>query len=216
MVQIKEGVYRALAACCLITATGMSHATPITINGSLFGSNFDVTYDDTLLGLYGTPQLINNELTFSPTTFTAVSVQGMPPNASTSSSITLEFAVHEGFVFDSLNILERGDALLRGDASVDLIADISATALLFSPPTNTNGFSDWEATASLSDLDSVFTLTLNNSLFASSNDADGIDVAFIEKKFVSFIPDVNRIPEPGTLALLVLGLASIAIAQRKK
>jgi len=86
---------------------------------TLPGVYFDLTYDDSALGAYGTPTLIGDLITFTPTTFIAESVNGNPATALdfTNSTVNLRINVHNGYRLQSIALSEGGDYIKTGSLS---------------------------------------------------------------------------------------------------
>jgi hypothetical protein len=212
--------------------SGMVSATPITLSSS----TFSVTYDDSLLGAFGTPTLAGNTLFFSPTTYKTQSLNGTG-TSTFSQTLNLTITPFSGFSLDSLSLDEKGDYILRGDSSAvsaggTMHAENSLNALQFingsiltTSAMNLTGTSNhpWEAVSSLAfdsswDFVDSVDLNLTNILSATTGAGTGLRLAFIEKKFVGLTIDtkstVAEIPESGTLSLTSLGLGAIALRYR--
>lgn len=203
-------------------------AAPITLHGS----HFSVTYDDSLLGLFGSPNLLGGDtLAFTPTNFKASSTGAL---VTQSASLPLTIVANTGYALTGLSLYETGDYFRIGGAVVNMNASLTATNLLTSlstsvgltpttPLTATTSLSsfqttNWEAIGSLSlvGIGSPVeaSVELSNTLSASATSGMG----FIEKKFAG-LRIVTRpvpVPEPGSLVLLLAGLlAGLCIQARK-
>jgi hypothetical protein len=151
--------YAALAA--LVVSAGAAQAAQQT----LAGTQFDVIYDDTKLGLFGTPTLAGNVLFFTPNAFSAESTNGAELVTSNSTLSGLVLVAKPGFNFSSVALGEIGDYRLIGagsavDVSGRLIAfdvDNSLQTLTSAALTVTSGpltladgqLHDWQASASV-------------------------------------------------------------------
>jgi hypothetical protein len=98
-------------------------------SAELVGTDFDVIYDPTTLGLFGTLSLSGNTLEFTPNNFTATSTNGQgemtPTGVTTASGIQL--VANPGFHFGSLQLTEFGDYRLKGSgSSVSLSGELIA------------------------------------------------------------------------------------------
>lgn len=98
-------------------------------SAELYGTDFDVIYDPTTLGLFGTLTLQGDTLEFTPNNFIAVSTNGQgvvtPTGVTTASGIQL--IANPGFHFGSLQLAEVGDYLLSGTgSSVSLSGELIA------------------------------------------------------------------------------------------
>ncbi len=214
-------------------ACNTAQADIVTIDGSLFNSDFDVTYDDELVGLFGTPILSNNVIAFLPSEFSATSTDGSGLGF-TNSTIQLTLTPNSDSIFSEFSLVERGDYILTGDnASVQLngqirarnISDVlneSVSNITADAPLTTPGLNNWQATAFIDaatgdwqPTDSAVLLTIENILIASTQDYG--ELAFIEKKFAAspIELEVTVVPVPGALVLLASGLALFGFRMRR-
>ncbi|MFP5419514.1 MAG: PEP-CTERM sorting domain-containing protein [Gammaproteobacteria bacterium] len=212
------------------TLSGAAFAASVT----LAGNTVDFSFDDTLLGLFGPAAVSGDTLYFTPVDFTATSSNGAG-FALTRDTVNIRIAAHDGWSFDGVGLVERGDYLLLGSgAAADIggqirvfdidtpLIDASASVVPLSPltlaglPTH-----DWAAQASL-DLSAwgsvrSVNVTLENLLLAST--VAGPSLAFVEKKFVGLTPVLAAapVPEAETYAMMLagLGLVGFAVARRR-
>lgn len=214
---------------------GTANSAPVTIDGTLFGSDFDLIYDDTATGLFGTPSLSNGTIFFAPSTFNATSTNGTGIDF-TNSTIQMTIAPHAGKTFESFSLVERGDYILQGaGASVDVTGQIWARntsgnplddTSVFITPTGSlsnQGTNSWEATAFIDSSTgnwkplpgSGVLLTVENLLIA--NTAALGELAFIEKKILGtpISMEVTVVPLPGPLLLLLSGLIGFTFLRKK-
>ena len=175
----------ALAIALSGIASGAAHATDIT----LIGTDFDLTYDDTKLGLFGAPILNGDVISFTFDNFRAESLngQGFVTVDSTISGITLQ--AKNGFQFGSLLLGEFGDYAALGPLStVDVLGQVRAfdvnnslstqtdSSLVVNPltPLNLNDGAnhDWQASAEITNdtpvLPPLFGTGTNNWLGSAS------------------------------------------------
>jgi hypothetical protein len=137
----------------------------------LFGTAFDVIYDPSTLGLFGSLSLVGNTLEFTPNNFIAVSQNGQgvvtPTGATTASGIQL--IANPGYNFSLLQLTELGDYQLSGagssvslsgeliafdgDASADPVGTYTTSQINATGPLNVmTGLSNtqnWTATAAI-------------------------------------------------------------------
>ncbi len=97
----------------LALAAGPARATLVTLTGT----DFDLTYDDTKLGLFNAPVLSGDIISFTFNNFVAESLngQGFVTTSSTIDGIVL--SSKNGFTFGDLLLAEFGDYLLVGPFS---------------------------------------------------------------------------------------------------
>jgi len=200
-------------------ATTSSQAIQITLSGN----SVEYTFDDSLMGLFGTPQVAGDSLIFTPTDFKATSVQANGA-VSVTHSIDIKISLKPGFNFVSLDLLERGDYLLFGPGTntadvsgmlsladsthtLDIVLDSTDPLDIAGLPTQ-----NWEvAVADLTGWVPALDLTLTNTLTASTDNANGI--AFVEKKFAGIT--VSTVPEPATLTMMLLGLGLLMLGRQR-
>lgn len=155
---------RACAAVLALLAGLLPGAQAALI--TLPGTQFDLSYDDTKLGLFGTPSLSGNTIFFTFSGFVAESLNGQGLVTKNSTVNGLVLTAHDGFHFGGFNLTEFGDYKLSGANSFvrvegqlrafDIAAptDTQTTSFLQAAPgTNLNlddgGLHDWAATAAM-------------------------------------------------------------------
>jgi hypothetical protein len=142
----------------------------------IIGTDFDVIYDPSSLGLFGTLSLVGDTLSFTPNNFIATSTNGegvvTPTGATTASNIQL--VANPGFHFGSLQLTEFGDYLLSGagstvslsgeliafdgDANANPIASYTTSTITPNGLLNVNSGSavNWSATAGITNATPTF------------------------------------------------------------
>ncbi len=222
-----------LAASTLLigqTFTGAVLAASVTLSGA----TVDFSFDDSLLGLFGTPRVAGDTLFFTPIDFEVRSLNGAG-FALTDASINIVVTAHADQMFTSASLLERGDYLLLGSGSsadvsgqirvfdtaaplVDMTASIVPTSLLNLPGVPTR---NWEATA-MTDLSTwnsarSVNVTIENLLLAATGSSPSL--AFVEKKFVglTFLTTaVTPVPEAETYAMMLAGLGLVGWSVKRR
>lgn len=219
---------------------GSALAIPVT----LVGTNVSFTYDDALVGLFGTPTLVGDSLIFTPTDFFAESSNGTGV-VMTNETLNIRITANPGYQFSGVSLTERGDYYLIGsDAEVavggqirvidlddpisnEVTGAIAATAPL-DVHTTLSGFvtTNWTATASVlvpgaaagwGGADGVVdsvSLTIENLLLARTTAAGSS--AFIEKKFTGSSMVVSVVPEAQTWTMLLAGLGLVGFFARRR
>lgn len=205
-----------------VMSASVCSAAMITLNGT----HFSVSYDDSLLGLYGNPSLLGGDtIVFTPTNFKTSSTGAQTTQ---SANLSMSFTAHSGYILTDMSLQEGGDYYRIGGGLVNVGASLAVTnlsnnsaitlALTPSAPLNAvtslSSFrtSNWDMVGNLSLLGlggvSNLGVGLNNTLTASATGGIG----FVEKKFVGLRVAAQRgvppaaVPEPGSLALLAAGL----------
>lgn len=214
-----------LAASIFVLGQALSGAAAAA-SVTLVGSTVDFTFDDALLGLFGPATVSGDTLFFTPTAFDVQSLNGAG-FALANETMNVRVAAHDGYEFDALNLVERGDYLLLGAGGMvdvsgqvrafdvaspltDITASIATTAALTTLGTPTH---DWTATATadVSALDArAINVTIENLLLASTTSAGSL--AFIEKKFAGLsieTTSVTPVPEAETWAMMLAGLGLV-------
>jgi len=199
---------------------------------TLSGNNVDFTFNQSLLGLFGTPTISGNTLTFTPHDFYAEAFNA-PRIDLTNQTMHIRVSARPGFEIANVSLLERGDYFLEGQASSVSVAgqlrlfDLNnhltsfTDSIVSSAPLTIVGLPtrDWTANAGFTFDTNLYELrnvnvTVENLLIARA--LGGPDsVAFIEKKEVFL--NVTPVPEPETWAMMLggLGLVGWMTARRR-
>ncbi|MFZ5574893.1 MAG: FxDxF family PEP-CTERM protein [Pseudomonadota bacterium] len=208
--------------------SGSASAAPVT----LAGTNVDFSFDDALLGLFGSPGVSGNTLFFTPSSFDAQSAGGAGSGFDlTKQTINVRVTVRDGFLFDKVKLAERGDYLLLGTGAtvhvggqlrtfdVTTPATERTAAILPAAPLTMTGFPthNWDAGAmiNVNDWMSAKTLnvTLENILVASSVSGS---LGFVEKKFAGLDIAVTPVPEAETYAMMLAGLGLVGLMAARR
>ncbi len=221
----------------LATMFGMfalsAQAAPVVLPGT----NFDITYDDSLAGLFNTPALVGDTLFFTPVDFKAESLNGAGFDTA-NSTINLKITPKNGLTVTTLDLIERGDYKLRGDNSFVNVGGQTRVFDFNNPSMETtqaittssnlsikDGLTHNWSSQSLINLsgpewqEKTLNYTIENLLEAYTEPTDiGPKLAFIEKKFagstISLV--VTTVPEADTYAMLLAGLGLLSLVRRKK
>ena len=233
----------------LIQATGLALVLGLTaapasaVSVTLVGDTVSFTFDDALLGLFGTPTVVGDSLFFLPTDFKATSSDD--GFMITSETMNIEVTANTGYEISGAAVVEGGDyfninsdfAAGEGVAAggqfivrdLDNPLDSSVSSIVADAPltdlTTLAGFSttSWSADAGVgipaawggSDgLVSGVNLTIENILAAASFEPSSI--SFIEKKFVSVAVVTTPVPEPETYAMLLASLGLVGFMARRR
>ena len=212
------------------TLGGAAFAAPVT----LAGDTVNFSFDDALLGLFGPASVSGDTLYFTPVAFEAQSLNGAG-FALANDTINIKVAAHDGWSFNRVDLIERGDYLLLGSGSTADVAgqlrvfDIAApltdtTASIASlSPLNLSGVPthNWDARASANlsawEGTQAINVTVENLLLASTSATSSL--AFVEKKFVGLTPVMMAaapVPEAETYAMMLAGLGLVGFAAMRR
>lgn len=209
--------------------TGAAYAASVTLTGN----TVDFTFDDTLMGLFGQPQISGDTLFFTPVNFEAQSLNGAG-YAFTNDTVNVTVTAHSGMSFDSVNLLERGDYLLLGSgSSADVggqlrvfdtampLTDLSSSIASSSPLTMTGlPTKNWDSNTSVDvsawNTATTLNVTIENLLLTSTSTPTSL--AFAEKKFSGLSLVTTPVPEAETYTMMLsgLGLIGFMVARRKR
>jgi len=214
---------RIIAGCIAMLGASSAGAASQTLTTTAF----DISFDESVIGLFGTPTLLGDTLFFAPggaPGFTAQTGDGIDV---TNSTFAFTITAHPGFVLDSFTLVEEGDYFYFGDAAgVAVSGQLRLNPLAPGGPTLSSGLAatsftanaaldfdtrPWSTTASIAtDPLSVGQLSMQNILAAH---ADGdMSYAFIEKNNVELTVGVSAVPEPQTYAMMLAGLGMLGFA----
>lgn len=209
-------------------------AAIVTVDGAFF----DISYDDALVGLFGTPTIVGDEIKWFPSGSPGFSakVTGADNLVVTSSTLAVKITADAGYQLTGASLDEGGDYFYFGEATSGVsasgqlrftsLAPSATTVTAAIAPTTTfaeNGLLDftttnWSAAAvvALSTPSTAANISIQNILAAWAAGAPPLQAAFIEKKEVTLSVAVAAIPEPSTWAMLGLGVGMIGFALRRK
>jgi hypothetical protein len=220
----------ALAGC----AWSGAQAAQVTLPGD----HFDVTYDDSLKGLFGTPQLIGDVLYWFPSGSPGFSAQvsGADGLAVTNSTFALLVTAKPTWQLTGAGLSEGGDYYFFGSGSAGVSASGqlrmtsvdpaaatvsgSITAVGSFSPNSLLDFStkDWSASASVSlaGPSNRANVSIENILAAWAAGGAFLQSAFIEKKEVSLSIGVSLVPEVQPVAMFLAGLGVVGWLARRR
>ena len=186
-----------------------AHAAVVTKQGT----NFDLVYDDTKLGLFGSLDLNGNNLLFTPNDFKAQSLNGTGLDIESSTASGIRLIAKDNFQFGTIVLQEFGDYFLLGGGQVSVggqlrafdpsnpFATQTSSAISVLPATaltiNDGLTHDWIAAATIDANKPTVTggttnwlanageivLTIENIMTAYTAPGVGPQAAFVEKKF---------------------------------
>ena len=219
-------------AFMVIAFSGSSNAALITTNGS----NVSFTYDDSLLGFFGTPSVSGNSLIFAPTTFTASSSNSSPYDFKNGSFAVTINSLY-GNTISNTSLTESGTyAKIGGSADVFAGGSLTTTDLTNTPskqsvsditptvPFATTAFpkpvGDWEANANATFKNSFSVLANINNILGTQK-LQTSDFALINKLGMSLsvttVPlAVTAVPLPQAVWLFGAGLLGLLQLSKRK
>ncbi len=211
------------------TLTGAAFAASVTLSGT----TVDFSFDDALLGLFGQANVAGDNLYFTPTSFSAESMNGAGFDL-TKQTINVKVTAHDGWDFSSLALTERGDYLRVGDTAKVVVSgqirafdtmsplnEVTSNIVASGAFQQTDDFitQNWQASAAANlagmSTAGMVNVTLQNILVAQS--PMGTDtLAFIEKKYAGLNVITTPVPEAETYAMMLAGLGLIGFVVRRR
>lgn len=217
-----------------LIATALISTSALAATQTLNADHYTISYDDSLLGLFGTPFLTaSGDLGFTPSGnpgFTAQTASGI---TFANSTVALTITANSGYNLTGFNLLEQGAYFKFGtgsevavsgqlrvkameNASVALTSGIVTSAPLDVSSSFSNlAATDWSASAAIGQLMTTQAVVSIENILGAYVPNSGY--AFIEKKGVLLDIAVTAVPEPQSFAMLLAGLGVIgAIARRRR
>jgi hypothetical protein len=221
-----------VAALSGVFAVSGAQAASVTLSGSFF----DLTYDDALTGLFGTPVLIGNTITWAPSGSPGFSASSYGNGIRvTNSTFALTVTAKDNYLINGASLVEAGDYFFFGTSSgVSATGQLRGRSLdVGGAPTHissiaASGFSansefdfstsNWSATAlvTLDEASKSATFTIQNLLAAYNPPGSFPTAAFIEKKSVDLSVMVTAVPEADTYMMMLAGLGMIGLMAKRR
>jgi hypothetical protein len=215
-----------------VFAFGNAQAASVTLSGSFF----DITYDDALTGLFGTPTLVGNTLSWAPSGSPGFTASSYGEGISvTNSTFAITVTAKDNYLINGASLWESGDYFFFGDSSgvsatgqlrgrsLDSAGSPVETASIVAGSFTANAefdFSttDWTATAlvTLDEGSKSATFTIQNILAAYNPPNSFPSAAFIEKKNVDLAIAVSAVPEADTYLMMLAGLGMIGLMAKRR
>lgn len=221
-----------VAALSGVFAVSGAQAASVTLSGSFF----DLTYDDALTGLFGTPVLVGNTITWAPSGSPGFSASSYGNGIQvTNSTFALTVTAKDNYLINGASLVEAGDYFFFGtNSGVSATGQLRGRSLdVGGAPTSVSsiaasGFSansefdfstsDWSATAlvTLDEASKSATFTIQNLLAAYNPPGSFPTAAFIEKKSVDLSVAVTAVPEADTYMMMLAGLGMIGLMAKRR
>jgi len=214
------------------------HATAQAAIVTVDGDYFDISYDDSLVGLFGTPAIFGDEIKWFPSGSPGFSAKVTAADnlVVTSSTFALKITADDGYWLAGSSLVEGGDYFFFGDGQdgVSASGQLRMTSLVPAASTVTSNIvptaaftenaaldfqtKNWSAAAvvALSAPSTSANVSIQNILAAWAAGGAPLQAAFIEKKELTLSVSVVPIPEPETWAMFGLGVGMIGFALRRK
>ena len=204
--------------------------------GKLVGTYVTYTYDDTKLGLFGTPSLDGEDLVFG----LVDPISGFEAQAQNAGDMTTNWTLYvdvianKGYQLSSFGLAESGSYQLQGSNDfVDVAGEFAVRdngdpnfrsyATTFGPSSALNNYTNtptnWTAATNVllsatgwSGMVGNTTLTISNLLYA---EADILGAASITKDFVRISAITTPVPEAETYAMMLAGLGLVGFMARR-
>ncbi len=212
-------------------AAALSGGSALAATTTLTGTTVSYSFDNAELGLFGTASLSGDQLVFTPTSFDAVSSNGLP--GFTPGTVYVTVAANSGYQLSSFNLSEGGSYSLSGAAAVGVTGefgalDIEGTTANYIPATIlasaplAGSTANWAAQAGVNlpatgwggvdgTVGSV-KLTISNQLYATTELGGAASIA---KAFVNISTVTTPVPEAQTYAMLLAGLGLVSFMARR-
>ena len=201
------------AAIICVGTAGIANADVVTFSNIIDGNNSPLLFDvGTTVPVVGD----ENTLQIGLNNFTANGSSTITTSAVDTLSMTIDAPA--GFYITAIDYSEAGSGMTTNgvaSASGSIVADGMPTNFLtqiFTP--NTSG--SWAISPSQTVIDNKFSInvTITNSLFAFNFSPS--DVAIINKDAAELKVTIERVPEPGTFAITMIGMAAIFGTRRRR
>jgi hypothetical protein len=217
-----------------LLATALISSGALAATQTLDAGNYTISFDDSLLGLFGTPTLTaSGDLVFAPSGTPGFSAQTGSGFDFTNSTVALTITADAGYQLTSFNLIEKGDYFKIGagnevavlgqlrvqdmvNANVNLSNSIATAAPLnvTSSSFATLATTDWTASASIGQLNTERVVVSIQNILGAYVPNSGY--AFIEKKSVLLDVSVTAVPEPQSFAMLLAGLGVVGAMVRRR
>lgn len=228
-------MFNQLKPLAALVATALISTGALAATQTLDAGNYSISFDDSLLGLFGTPMLTaSGDLAFSPSGTPGFSAQTGSGFNFTNSTVALTITADAGYQLTGFNLIEKGDYFKIGagsevavlgqlrvqdlvNANVNLSNSIaSAVPLDVTSSSFANlATTDWTASASIGQFATgKAAVSIDNILGAYVPNSG---YAFIEKNNIFLDISVAAVPEPESFAMLLAGLGIVgAMARRRR
>jgi len=216
---------QAAAALAILAGCVGPHAAQAA-QVTLSGTHFDVTFDDTRLGLFGLPALVGNSIVWFPSGspgFTAQTDRGVDV---TNATFAMTVTAKPGFFLTGFSLTEGGDYFFFGGQRSGVAASGQLRVTPLPGATSRDAISadnsfaanadfdfttrPWSASASLAPAQGTTRVNASvQNILSAYVIPPVLGYAFIETKEVMLGITVSPVPEPQTYALMIAGVAVV-------
>lgn len=227
-------MFNQLKPLAALIATALISTSALAATQTLDAGNYTISFDDSLLGLFGTPTLTaSGDLAFSPSGTPGFSAQTGSGFDFTNSTVALTITADAGYQLTGFNLIEKGDYFKIGASSEvavlgqmrvqDLVnANVNlSNSITSAMPLNVTSSSfanlattDWTALASIGQVATGKVVVSIENILGAYVPVSGY--AFIEKKSVLLDINVTAVPEPQSFAMLLAGLGVVGAMVRRR
>ena len=225
----------------LIAGAMMAAALPLSASAAMVtidGDKFDISFDDSLLGLFGTPAIIGDLVVWSPSGSPAFSAQTTTADTTAfiNSTFTLKVTADPGWWISGAAVEQDGTYFSFGTPSeVGVTGKLTVTAAdpmggldswdgnIAATAPFVNGsfppvFLNWDAASPILDTDDVAQaqVSIQSVLFAYAGTGGGPKGAFIETNEIVLGMNMVPVPEPATWASMATGGILLALGLRRR
>jgi hypothetical protein len=225
-------MFNQLKPLAALIATALISTSALAATQTLDAGNYTISFDDSLLGLFGTPTLTASGISFAPSG-DGFRVESYSGPKTVDSIVALHITADAGYTLTGFNLSEQGSYLKFGDGSkvsaggnltvLDLVnasARVTTQLVVSAPLTDSTTFDDlisssWTASTGVQLGTTKATVSIFNMLGAwgvSANEG----YATIGKSNVILDVGVAAVPEPESFAMLLAGLGVVGAMVRRR
>jgi hypothetical protein len=217
---------KSVVAALALLAGGLSVHAAQAAQVTLTGTTFDITYDDTRVGLFGAPAIVGNSVLWFPSGSPGFAAQTDGGIDVTNSTFAMTVTAKPGFFLTGFSLTEGGDyfffggqrsaVMASGQLRVTPLPGSTSHAAITADSSFAAGAEfdfttrNWTASASLAAARGTTRVNASiQNILSAYVIPPVLGYAFIEKKEVMLGIAVSPVPEPHTYALMLAGVAVV-------